>query len=458
MTAIRTKIKWFIGIIGLFSIFALSVFVSRKVFAEEEVTIDVTFDKCMCPTVTCNISTNASRNDALVVIGVYDKGDLVEKKVTRVDLVPGSQTVHQNFESEFTVVRVFILDGQTYAPLCSKTESIAHEHEYNDRWVVVAEPTCEYEGYRNLYCTYCDKVGKGEVIPELGHNYSFSYDWKETAGGYSCIATRSCSRCDVVDTENASVSREYSSEATETEDGLIVYTATFKNPIFTTAAKQIVVPAHSHSVIEGTCTVCGWKYPCVTFCDYDDTILSKQYVIGASSVVHPAIPVRAGYLFQGWDKQYDNVTEDTTVKALYLSEDAMNIFSVSSAEVNEDGEVEVSVNLKGTVDLCGFDFFLTYDGEALTFVDVDDEWDLDVVANHNAATNRIRFNFSTRVNRNASAKVMTVTFRQKAASSDVTYVSLTSAPSRTSVIRLDEAGEIEPVEYHQIKGVVFLNE
>lgn len=55
----------------------------------------------------------------------------------------------------------------------------------------------------------------------------------------------------------------------------------------------------------------------VTFVDWDGTILSTQTVTYGESATMPGIPSRAGYVFGGWDKAYDNVKEDLTITALY---------------------------------------------------------------------------------------------------------------------------------------------
>ena len=58
----------------------------------------------------------------------------------------------------------------------------------------------------------------------------------------------------------------------------------------------------------------------VTFVDYDGKILSKQRVPYGEAAEAPADPVRDGYVFVGWDKDFDEITKDITVKALYEKE------------------------------------------------------------------------------------------------------------------------------------------
>ena len=55
----------------------------------------------------------------------------------------------------------------------------------------------------------------------------------------------------------------------------------------------------------------------VVFRDYDDTVLSEQKVMHGEAAKAPENPVREGYRFTGWDRDFECVTEDMTVKALY---------------------------------------------------------------------------------------------------------------------------------------------
>ena len=57
----------------------------------------------------------------------------------------------------------------------------------------------------------------------------------------------------------------------------------------------------------------------VTFVDYDNTVLDTQTVLHGKSATAPTSPTREGYTFAGWDKSFDNVTSDLTIKAQYSS-------------------------------------------------------------------------------------------------------------------------------------------
>ncbi len=68
----------------------------------------------------------------------------------------------------------------------------------------------------------------------------------------------------------------------------------------------------------------------VTFVDSDETVLSKQLVEYGSSAKAPVTPETYGYVFSKWDKAFNNVTEEMTVKAVYTK----NNFTVTFIDVN----------------------------------------------------------------------------------------------------------------------------
>ncbi len=59
------------------------------------------------------------------------------------------------------------------------------------------------------------------------------------------------------------------------------------------------------------------KYYTVTFVDFDGKVIDTQSVKEGESAAAPEAPKRAGYNFTGWDAEFDNVTSDLTVTALY---------------------------------------------------------------------------------------------------------------------------------------------
>ncbi len=63
----------------------------------------------------------------------------------------------------------------------------------------------------------------------------------------------------------------------------------------------------------------------VTFKDWDDSVLKTEEVEHGSSATPPADPVREWHTFIGWDKVFDNVTENLVVTAQY----SINEYTVS---------------------------------------------------------------------------------------------------------------------------------
>ncbi len=69
----------------------------------------------------------------------------------------------------------------------------------------------------------------------------------------------------------------------------------------------------------------------VTFTDWDGTLLKTQTVNWGSSASTPAIPVRKGYTFAGWDGTYQNLKSNSTVKAQYK----INQYTVNFLDKNQ---------------------------------------------------------------------------------------------------------------------------
>ena len=59
------------------------------------------------------------------------------------------------------------------------------------------------------------------------------------------------------------------------------------------------------------------NYYNVTFVDYDGTILDTQSIAYGEGAIAPNEPVREGYIFKGWSQTFDTISEHTTVTAVY---------------------------------------------------------------------------------------------------------------------------------------------
>ena len=55
----------------------------------------------------------------------------------------------------------------------------------------------------------------------------------------------------------------------------------------------------------------------VEFLDWDGTVLKEEYVDDGEKATAPAVPERTGYTFTGWDRDFDSITGNLAVTALY---------------------------------------------------------------------------------------------------------------------------------------------
>lgn len=86
----------------------------------------------------------------------------------------------------------------------------------------------------------------------------------------------------------------------------------------------------------------GWTSNCLsctahdkvtaTFVDSDGTVLNRQTVDYGSSATPPPSPTKKGYVFQGWDSSYYNLTANRTIKATYQIEK----YTVNFLDMNGD--------------------------------------------------------------------------------------------------------------------------
>jgi len=62
-----------------------------------------------------------------------------------------------------------------------------------------------------------------------------------------------------------------------------------------------------------------------TFTDYDGTVIKTETVTDGEAATPPDDPSREGYTFTGWDKAFDNVTEDLSITAQYEEAEAEEV-------------------------------------------------------------------------------------------------------------------------------------
>ena len=99
----------------------------------------------------------------------------------------------------------------------------------------------------------------------------------------------------------------------------------------------------------------------VSFYDYDDTpIGDAQFVEYGSSAVAPADPVRKGYTFAGWDRNFDKITKAVDVKATYEKNSGSSSSVVPKSSSSVGGKLKI---VKPKIEQSGNAILLTFDTE-----------------------------------------------------------------------------------------------
>ena len=102
----------------------------------------------------------------------------------------------------------------------------------------------------------------------------------------------------------------------------------------------------------------------VTFKDWDGSVLKTESVEAGKAATAPAEPTRAGYIFTGWDKAFDNVTGDLVVTATY-AENNLPTFTVANETASAGDSVNIMVTLENSPGIYGSSWVLEYDDTVL---------------------------------------------------------------------------------------------
>ena len=108
----------------------------------------------------------------------------------------------------------------------------------------------------------------------------------------------------------------------------------------------------------------------VRFVDYDDVVLKTETVMKDGAATAPGSPLRNGYEFTGWDKPFDKVTSDLTVKAQYEAYTGPEVVieEVEAAAGSED--VAVTLRVKNNPGIVSLKFLVTF-GNELTLTKIE---------------------------------------------------------------------------------------
>ena len=77
----------------------------------------------------------------------------------------------------------------------------------------------------------------------------------------------------------------------------------------------------------------------VKFVDYDNKVLKEEKVKYGEKATKPENPVRIGYVFTSWNKKYDAVYENLTIKAQYEIENYKIEYDLNGAIKNDNREI-----------------------------------------------------------------------------------------------------------------------
>jgi uncharacterized repeat protein (TIGR02543 family) len=96
----------------------------------------------------------------------------------------------------------------------------------------------------------------------------------------------------------------------------------------------------------------------VTFFDWDDTVLARVAVAAGQAATAPADPVREGYTFIGWDKDFSFVNSNLDVYAQYeingVNQDLTLVFN--DQDNNQVLSQTVSIIIPNAPEIEGFTF------------------------------------------------------------------------------------------------------
>ena len=96
---------------------------------------------------------------------------------------------------------------------------------------------------------------------------------------------------------------------------------------WTVTNHQVTVPSYPLMVMSDTTVTAVFQIKTFTvkFYDWDDQVISTQVVEWGKDAVAPEAPGVDGYTFTGWDTDFDYVTSDLTVRALYKESPATSL-------------------------------------------------------------------------------------------------------------------------------------
>jgi len=133
------------------------------------------------------------------------------------------------------------------------------------------------------------------------------------------------------------------------------------------------------------------------------------------------------------------------VEAGHADPDAVNLFFLSAQPARDGAEVEIKIELRGKVELCGFDLCLLYDTKSYTLKELNTDWDLQVIAFCEEEQGAVMFNYANATNIKKGKTILTATFVSEMELAEGTVFSL----KPTEVIKVDAEDDyaVKTAEY-----------
>lgn len=188
----------------------------------------------------------------------------------------------------------------------------------------------------------------------------------------------------------------------------------------------------------------------VTFFDKEGSVYDVQKVAAGENAKPSGNPIKSGFLFDGWDDNFTNVTYERSVTAKWIDTSEFdNLFAMPAIYTKAVDTFTVPVKLCGKVNLSAFDLEIIYDVGMLEFQEYKNEDD-DVILNHDSKTGIIHMNFVSNLNISGEIDLCDLLFKTVGRISDKTKIAI----AVKEVIQLDEGGNITKAQFNTLDSKV----
>ena len=173
MNDIKKRLRFYVKKVVLCSFLALVSFITMTSYAsavQEDAKLAIV--EVTASSVNYEITSSLGYENCLTAAAVYKSGQMKEIRFYRCSLLPGEMIEQsETFSTGFDAVKVFLLDAETYSPICSSVESIPHTHSYSSEWTIDKAATCTEPGSKSHHCIFCDAKADVTEIAKTNHDY-----------------------------------------------------------------------------------------------------------------------------------------------------------------------------------------------------------------------------------------------------------------------------------------------